>query len=67
MYQTSQREDREITSQRKDREITAARRQAGGHVMMTTNKQPLIMTWSKTAPKGTKRALSHHNDDDEIS
>ena len=30
---------------------------------MTMNKQPLIMTWSKTAPKETKRALSHHNDD----
>ena len=28
----------------------------GGCVMMTTNKWPLIMTWSKTAPKGTKRA-----------
>ena len=25
------------------------------------------MTWSKTAPKGIKRALSHHNDDDKIS
>ena len=37
-------------------EITAARRQAEGCVMMTTNKRPLIMTWSKTAPKGTKRA-----------
>ena len=24
--------------------------------MMTTNKQPLIMTWSKMAPKGTKEA-----------
>jgi len=24
--------------------------------VMTTNKQPLIMMWSKTAPKGTKRA-----------
>ena len=24
--------------------------------MMTTNKRPLIMAWSKTAPKGTKRA-----------
>jgi len=35
--------------------------------MMTTNKWPLVMMWSKTAPKGTKRALSHHNDDDEIS
>ena len=23
---------------------------------MTTNRRPLIMTWSKTAPKGTKRA-----------
>ena len=28
-------------------------------MMMTTNKWPLIMMWSKTAPKGTKRALSH--------
>ena len=36
-------------------------------MMMTTNKWPLVMMWSKTAPKGTKRALSHHNDDDEIS
>ena len=36
-------------------------------MMMTTNRQPLIMTWSKTDPKGTKRALSHHNDDDVIS
>ena len=34
----------------------AARRQVEGCVMMTTNKRPLIMTWSKTAPKGTKRA-----------
>jgi len=25
-------------------------------MMMTTNKRPLIMMWSKTAPKGTKRA-----------
>ena len=25
------------------------------------------MTWSKTAPKGMKRALSHHNDNDKIS
>ena len=24
--------------------------------VMTTNKWPLIMMWSKTAPKGTKRA-----------
>ena len=24
--------------------------------MMTTNRRPLIMMWSKTAPKGTKRA-----------
>ena len=24
--------------------------------MMMTNKWPLIMTWSKTVPKGTKRA-----------
>jgi len=31
--------------------------------VMMTNKRPLIMTWSKTAPKGTKRALSYHNDD----
>ena len=23
---------------------------------MTTNRRPLIMMWSKTAPKGTKRA-----------
>ena len=38
------------------KEITAARRQAGGHVLMTTNRRPLIMMWSKTAPKGTKRA-----------
>ena len=36
-------------------------------MMMTTNKWPLVMMWSKTAPKGTKRALSHHNDDDVIS
>jgi len=34
---------------------------------MTTNGRPLIMTWSKTAPKGIKSALSHHNDDDKIS
>jgi hypothetical protein len=34
---------------------------------MTTNGRPLIMTWSKTAPKRIKRALSHHNDDDKIS
>ena len=34
----------------------AARRQVEGCVMMTTNKRPLIMTWSKTSPKGTKRA-----------
>jgi len=44
------------TSQREDKEITAARRQAAEHVMTTTNKRPLIMTWSKMAPKGTKRA-----------
>ena len=25
-------------------------------MMMTTNKWPLVMMWSKTAPKGTKRA-----------
>ena len=24
--------------------------------VMTTNKWPLVMMWSKTAPKGTKRA-----------
>ena len=28
-------------------------------MMMTTNKWPLVMMWSKTAPKGTKRALPH--------
>ena len=28
-------------------------------MMMMTNRQPLIMMWSKTAPKGTKRALPH--------
>ncbi|RLM74819.1 hypothetical protein C2845_PM15G03950 [Panicum miliaceum] len=27
--------------------------------MMTTKRRPLIMTWSKTAPKGTKRVLPH--------
>ena len=24
--------------------------------VMTTNRRPLVMMWSKTAPKGTKRA-----------
>ncbi|CAN6357730.1 unnamed protein product [Urochloa humidicola] len=28
-------------------------------MMMTTNERPLIMMWSKTAPKGTKRALPY--------
>ena len=28
----------------------------GDDKVMTTNRQPLIKMWSKTAPKGTKRA-----------
>ena len=31
-------------------------RQRDDMMMMTTNKWPLIKMWSKTAPKGTKRA-----------
>jgi len=49
------------TKRRGEWEITAARRQAGGCVLMTTNKRPLIMMWSKTAPKGTKRANGRIN------
>jgi len=32
--------------------------------MTTTNKRPLIMMWSKTAPKGTKRAKVASTTDD---
>jgi len=47
------------TSQREDREITAARCKQEDDMMMTINKRPLIMMWSKTAPKETKMALPH--------
>ena len=48
MCQTSQRQKSPLQDGKwRDRKV------------MTTNKRPLIITWSKTAPKGTKRALPH--------
>ena len=48
--------------ERNERSLLQDGKQGDDKVMMT-NKRPLIMTWSKTVPKGTKMALSHHKDD----